>query len=187
MGRGSTDEHGREQRGVLELCVFLARGHSSHAPAFGEKWRLVGGVAAMGGKAPAGSACSRGTRPRRLLPWVPREKERLELGAPAMERTGGDAMGGAVPRRRAEVLRILGVQEGSPDLGKSRGEGPAWSASMEKKLLRCGRRALLLGASAESWVSSGGMEQRMEMAAREPLRAGEEECPACEEPAGWLI
>jgi hypothetical protein len=52
-------------------------------------------------------------------PW----EEGLELGVPAMERRGGDAMGGAVPRRRAEASRILGVQEGSPDLGKSRGEG----------------------------------------------------------------
>jgi hypothetical protein len=26
MGRGSTNEHGREKRGVLELCIFLAKG-----------------------------------------------------------------------------------------------------------------------------------------------------------------
>jgi hypothetical protein len=96
----------------------------------------------MGGKAPTRSACSRGTRPRRLLPWVPREKERLELGAPTMVRRGGDAIGRAVPRRRAEASRILGIQDGSPDLGKSRGEGPAWSASMEKKLLRAGGEGL---------------------------------------------
>jgi hypothetical protein len=26
MGRGATDGHGREQRGVLELCIFLGKG-----------------------------------------------------------------------------------------------------------------------------------------------------------------
>jgi hypothetical protein len=26
LGRGATDGHGREQRGVLELCVFLGKG-----------------------------------------------------------------------------------------------------------------------------------------------------------------
>jgi hypothetical protein len=34
----------------------------------------------------------------------------------------------------------------------------------EETPARWGRRALRLGASAESWASSGGMEQRMEMA-----------------------
>jgi hypothetical protein len=46
LGRGATDGHGREQRGVLELCVFLGKGDIApmhqHLGKMAARWGCAG-------------------------------------------------------------------------------------------------------------------------------------------------
>jgi hypothetical protein len=92
-GSGETGSSASEQRGPADRAcraqmgaALRSSGWSRREGAQGEEpWTTLElKRRAMGGRAPAGSACSKGTQPRRLLPRAPREKERLELGASAM-------------------------------------------------------------------------------------------------------
>ena len=175
MGRGSTNEHGREQRGVLELCVFLAKGTKLPCTS------IWGSMAAGWGR--------RGHRRKssywqRLLQGNSIEEASV-AGAQGEGAAGAWGAGHAENGRRhhgksGAAKESRGIADsrrpgGVTGAGEEQGRGANLvSIHGEETPARWWRRALRLGAYAESCASSGGMEQRMEMAARELLRAGEE-------------
>jgi hypothetical protein len=124
LGRGSDNHHGWARPWGRD---------GGHAPQRSRSRVPRGRSSSSQGETQQGRAPAMGTSCSENPAHEQRGSRRAaEGGAPALGRSG------VVEESRG--VADLGVQEGSPDLGDTRGEGPAWSASMEKKLMRAGEK-----------------------------------------------